>query len=186
MNTKGSVKVGELEELAHPIQRYLLPLQSVEQVLAIIVCVTVCVSVLFAYDTLVDGSQMPIHVWIVITICSFAGTLPAWTVHLPVRFVISANNDTQKLAVIQFLKEKAGARSFNDITQLPDEIVLSVVYKKLKGIGKWLGWLAREQNKVHIAPLGTNVRVTGPAFFVRYLRKISVIEFGTAENTSHG
>lgn len=41
VGNSGTITVGKLEELGHPIQRYLLPLQSIEQVIWVVLCVTV-------------------------------------------------------------------------------------------------------------------------------------------------
>jgi len=76
MKTNGSVKVGKLEELGHPIQRYLLPLQSIEQALWVILCVTVSAALVFAFDILFAAGATSIRAWIMIVVSSLACSLP--------------------------------------------------------------------------------------------------------------
>jgi hypothetical protein len=179
MDANGSVTVGKLEELGHPIQRYLLPLQSVEQALWVILCVTVSAAVVFAFDILFATEATSIRGWIMIVVSSLACSLPGWVPLLPERFLISTENDAQKVAAVQFLKDQAYDYGYEDISQGSDEIVLSLVSKRL--LFSWLGWLVANQSKVRIAQVGTNVSVTGPGYAVRYLRKVSVMEFGEAK-----
>jgi len=181
MKTNGSVKVGKLEELGHPIQRYLLPLQSIEQALWVILCVTVSAALVFAFDILFAAGATSIRAWMIIVVSSLACSLPGWVSLLPERFLINTENDRWKMAAVQFLKDQAYDYGYQDSNQRSDEIVLSLVRKRL--IFRWLGWLVAKQSKVRIAQAGTNVSVTGPGYAVRYLRKVSVVEFGEAEKT---
>lgn len=178
MVMKGIVTVGKLEELAHPIQRYLMPLQSIEQFLWGVVCVIVSVALLFAFDVLFEGGTTSIRGWIMTVIASFAASLPAWVPFLPERFVISTSNSSQKLAVVRFLKDTAYQHGYQDVSPFPDGIVLSLVRKRR--ISKWLGWTTAKQSRLRIAQIGMSVSVTGPGNAVQYLRKVAMKEFGVA------
>ena len=75
MSDEAPVKVGQIEDLAHPVQRYLLPFQSLEQVLWVVIPVTVFVGLLFAYDNLLDSGMTSWRSWII------AGFSRGWRSH---------------------------------------------------------------------------------------------------------
>jgi hypothetical protein len=170
------VKVGQIEDLAHPVQRYLLPFQSLEQVLWVIIPVTVFVGLLFAYDTLLDSGMTSWRSWIKIALTSFVCALPTWITLLPMRFLISTNSEAKKADVMRFLKDTTYHYGYKSITELPHETVFATLRK----------WLVVKENTVRIAALGTNIAVTGPRFAIRYLHKVSTAQFGTPANPASG
>jgi hypothetical protein len=174
MSDEASVNVGQMEDLAHPIQRYLLPFQSVEQVLWVIIPVPVFVALLYAYDNLVESGRTSFHSWIKIAFTSFVCALPAWIPLLPMRFLIRTNSETRKADVLRFLKETTYRYGYKAVTELPHETVFGTLRK----------WLVVKQNTVRIAAIGTHIAVTGPRFAIRYLHKVSTAEFGTPANAA--
>ena len=176
MSNEASVKVGQIEDLAHTVQRYLLPFQSIEQVLWVVIPVTVFVSLLFAYDNLFDSGATSFQSWIKIALTSFVCALPAWITLLPMRFLISTDSEAKKADVLHFLKDTTYRYGYKAVTELPHETVFATLRK----------WLVVKENTVRIAALGTNIAVTGPRFAIRYLHKVSTSEFGTPANPGNG
>ena len=175
MSDEAPVKVGQIEDLARPVQRYLLPFQSLEQVLWVVIPVTVFVGLLFAYDTLLDSGMTSWRSWIKIALTSFVCALPGWIPLLPMRFLISTNSEVKKADVLRFLKDTTYRYGYKAITELPHETVFATLRK----------WLVVKENTVRIAALGTNIAVTGPRFAIRHLHKVSTTEFGTSANPAN-
>jgi hypothetical protein len=176
MSDEAPVKVGQIEDLARPVQRYLLPFQSLEQVLWVVIPVTVVVGLLFAYDILLDSGMTSWRSWIKIALTSFVCALPAWIHLLPMRFLISTNSEAKKADVLRFLKDTTYRYGYKAITELPHETVFATLRK----------WVVVKENTVRIAALGTNIAVTGPRFAIRYLHKVSTAQFGTQANPASG
>jgi hypothetical protein len=168
MNAGARVQVGELEDLASPFQRYLLPLQSVWQVLWLVFIVAAVLAALFLFDELHENGQTSGSAWMMIALGTLAGAIPAWIPLLPARFLMHATNPVSAVDAALFVREKAALIGYRQSTSLADGTVLWT---------RRLQPLTGRENRVLVSESGNTVTVSGPTFAIRRLHRFCRTEF---------
>jgi hypothetical protein len=174
MSARPSVQVSEVEDLAKPFQRHLLPFQSSWQIASFVLCVGGVMLLLVLLDDFIVHSEISLGAWLCVALCAAAGALPVWIAALPSRFFIYTPSASNRNTVARFIEDRAYRYGYKDRRVLEHQRLLS------PKLPKGLVW---KENRVSIEEVGTNVKITGPTFTIRFLRRASHREFSGREDT---
>ena len=174
MSTNAPVQVGELEDLARPFQRYLLPLQTFRQALWLVGGLSFVMLAVYLFDVRYEGGHTTLRGWMFIGFAALAGGIPAWLPLLPARFLLTADGPARAVSTFLFIKGKAVKFGYREITMLAEGTMLST---------RRFQWLNGRENRVLIADSGNVVSVTGPNFAIRHLYRICEKEYGSPQKS---